>query len=204
MSTFIVGLTGGIGCGKSTIAAIFADFGVEVVDADIVAREVVAPQTPALASIAAHFGKQFITSEGELDRACLRDQIFSHPEDKQWLNALLHPLIRESLLTQLTSARSTYCLLVAPLLIENNLTTVVDRVLVIDVDEATQITRTTKRDHNTKAQVQRIIASQISRAGRLQAADDIIDNRDTDLEKIRAQVATLHQKYCRLAAQQRN
>ena len=116
-----IGLTGGIGSGKTTIANMFADLGIDIIDADIVAREVVEPNSPALAHISAHFGPEFIQADGYLDRTRLRSHIFSHEQDKRWLNNLLHPLIRASILAKIQQSESAYCLLVAPLLIENNL-----------------------------------------------------------------------------------
>ncbi len=195
MSKFVVGLTGGIGSGKTTVANMFASLGVEFVDADIVARQVVAPQSPALRSIAEHFGSQYILDDGTLDRAKLRDKIFTDEQEKYWLNNLLHPLIRTELLQQLQATQSSYSILVAPLLIENKLTQYVNRTLVVDISEQQQINRTMARDHSSKAQVQNIIKSQISRQQRLVAADDVIDNNSLDLLTVQTQVERLHQFY---------
>jgi dephospho-CoA kinase len=199
MSKFIVGLTGGIGSGKTTVATMFANLAVDLIDADIVARAVVEPNSKALQQISAHFGEDYLTENGALNRAKLRQKIFSNTSAKQWLDNLLHPLIRQQLLTQLTAAKSQYCLLIAPLLIENKLTNYVNRTLVIDVDEQQQLSRTMTRDHNTKAQIQNIMASQLSRQQRLSAADDIIDNSSSDLAKINAQVEHFHQFYLKLS-----
>lgn len=199
MSNFIVGLTGGIGSGKTTIANIFAEHGVSIVDADIVAREVVALGSPALSRIRQHFGANFIQADGQLDRALLRKQIFSNDADKLWLNELLHPLIRSQLVEQMKAAKSAYCLLVAPLLIENNLTALVSRVLVIDVSEATQVSRTTLRDNNSAAQVQAIIASQASRKTKQEHADDLLNNDDNSFDELNDLVIKLHQKYLTMA-----
>lgn len=202
MSDFIVGLTGGIGCGKTTIANIFAEqHNITLVDADIVARDVVTVGSPALAYISKHFGAEFIQADGQLDRALLRKQIFSNDADKLWLNNLLHPLIREQLIAQMKAAKSAYCLLVAPLLIENNLTMLVNRVLVIDVSETTQINRTTARDNNSVEQVQAIIASQASRQVKQNHADDLLNNDSNSLEELKDAVAKLHQHYLTLAAE---
>lgn len=198
MSDFIVGLTGGIGSGKTTIANLFAEHNIVIVDADIIARDVVSVGSPALSQISQHFGTDFIQADGQLDRALLRKQIFSNDDDKLWLNNLLHPLIRKQLIDQMQEAQSEYCLLVAPLLIENNLITLVDRVLVIDVSEQTQISRTTKRDNNSVEQVQAIIASQSSRETKQQHADDILHNDNQSLEELKATVAKLHQNYLTL------
>jgi dephospho-CoA kinase len=200
MSDFIVGLTGGIGSGKTTIANLFDQHNITIVDADIVARDVVAIGSPALGQISQHFGKGFIQADGQLDRALLRKQIFSNNKDKLWLNNLLHPLIREQLITQMKAAKSPYCLLVAPLLIENDLITLVNRVLVIDVSEATQISRTTKRDNNSVEQVQAIIASQASRKVKQDHADDLLNNNCHSLKELKVMVDKLHQHYLSLAA----
>lgn len=200
MSDFIVGLTGGIGSGKTTIANLFAEHNVTIVDADIVARDVVAIGSPALGYISQHFGAEFIQADGQLNRALLRKQIFSNNEDKLWLNNLLHPLIGAQLITEMKAAKSEYCLLVAPLLIENDLITLVNRVLVIDVSEATQISRTTKRDNNSEEQVKAIIASQASRTVKQDHADDLLNNDCHSLEELKGMVDKLHQYYLTLPA----
>ncbi|MGL4899407.1 MAG: dephospho-CoA kinase, partial [Shewanella sp.] len=132
MSKFVVGLTGGIGSGKTTVANLFAELGITLVDADIVAREVVAKGSAGLNAIVAHFGSQILTPEGELDRGKLRQRIFSHDEERLWLNQLLHPMIRQTMLTQVNQATSPYVIMVVPLLFENGLDSLVNRVLVVD------------------------------------------------------------------------
>jgi dephospho-CoA kinase len=199
MSDFIVGLTGGIGSGKTTVANLFAQLGVDIIDADIIARDVVAKGSPALDSISHHFGADYIQADGQLDRALLRKRIFSNEEDKLWLNNLLHPLIRQQLSSQLKAASSPYCLLVAPLLIENNLRPLVNRVLVVDVKESTQIARTTIRDKNSKAQVLAIMKSQVNRTTRQDNADDLLNNDDCSLTSLKKSVAELHQTYLELS-----
>lgn len=199
---YVVAITGGIGSGKTTIANQFAELGVKVVDADIIAREVVEPGTPALAAIAARFGPELIDRSGQLDRRALRERVFSDPQAKAWLNALLHPLIRSEMQRQCAAARSPYCLLVVPLLVENRLTTLANRVLVIDVDEATQIARTCRRDGVTTAQARAIIAAQASREERLAAADDLIDNQSGDEAALKSRILALHQTYLAFATQQ--
>ncbi|MFT5755918.1 MAG: dephospho-CoA kinase [Alteromonadaceae bacterium] len=196
---FIVGLTGGIGSGKTTVAKLFEQLHIDIVDADIVAREVVVPGQPALQKIIQHFGDQIVTECGQLNRTLLRTLIFSDPKKKEWLNKLLHPLIRESLLTQIAATQSPYCLLVAPLLIENNLHHIVDRVLVIDVSEETQVLRVIQRDPSNAQEIKRIIANQIPRKQRVSAADDVISNESTQLHFIKEHVAKLHQAYTKLA-----
>lgn len=200
MSNFIVGLTGGIGSGKTTVANIFAEYGITIVDADIIARDVVAIGSPALSHISAHFGPEFIHPGGQLNRVLLRKQIFSNEADKLWLNNLLHPLIREQLIRQLSEAQSPYCLLVAPLLIENNLITLVNRVLVVDVSEETQVNRTTTRDNNSADQVQAIIASQASRETKQKHADDLLNNDSHSIEELKSSITKLHQHYLTLAS----
>lgn len=195
MSKYIIGLTGGIGSGKTTVSNIFAKLGIDIIDADVVAREVVEPGSAALAAIETHFGADYITQQGQLDRAKLRTRIFSNPDDKQWLNNLLHPLIRQEMVSQLATARSEYCILVAPLLLENGLHKLVNRVLVIDIDQPTQIARTIARDPSSSEEVQRIIASQMSRQERSSFADDIIDNNNASLDAIHQQVMQLNQQY---------
>ncbi len=195
MSNYIVGLTGGIGSGKTTVTNMFIELGVQVVDADIVAREVVAVGSTALACISEHFGAEFIQGDGQLNRSLLRSRVFSCADDKLWLNNLLHPLIRQSIITQLAQATSPYCLLVAPLLFENKLQRLVNTTLVVDVSEQTQITRTLVRDKSSKQEVETIIASQINRSDRLNAADNVIDNENTSLIQVKQQVLALHQYY---------
>lgn len=199
---YVVAITGGIGSGKTTIANQFAEHGIDIVDADVIAREVVEPGTPALAAIAAHFGPDVIAADGQLDRRGLRERVFSDPDAKVWLNALLHPLIRQEMLRQCAAARSPYCLLVVPLLVENKLTGLANRVLVIDVDEATQIERTCRRDGVSREQAQAILAAQASRAERLAAADDVLDNKNGAPETIKPRILALHETYMAFASQQ--
>jgi dephospho-CoA kinase len=191
MAKFIVGLTGGISSGKTTIANMFADLGIDIIDADLIAREVVQPDSKALVAIAQHFGNDYITQNGELNRTLLRTTIFRHNDEKLWLTNLLHPLIRQNILSALAASHSAYCILVAPLLLENRLDKLVNTVLVIDTSEALQVSRTLSRDKSSKEEVQAIINSQISRAERIAAADYIIDNSNTDLLSVRQQVINL-------------
>ncbi|HHQ4629485.1 dephospho-CoA kinase [Aeromonas hydrophila] len=199
---YVVAITGGIGSGKTTVANQFAELGIEVVDADVIAREVVEPGTPALAAIAAHFGSDVITPDGQLDRRRLRERVFTDQQAKGWLNALLHPLIRTEMQHQCAAARSPYCLLVVPLLVENRLTALANRVLVIDVDEATQIERTCRRDGVSREQAQAVLAAQASRAQRLAAADDVLDNQNGTPEAIKSRILALHETYLAFASQQ--
>ena len=198
MSQLIIGLTGGIASGKTTVADLFSELGVDLVDADIVAREVVAIGTPALKKITQHFGSRVIQANGELNRNELRTIIFSDESDKQWLNNLLHPLIRTTIIQQLSACQSPYCLLVAPLLLENNMQEMVNKVLVVDVDVATQIARTVARDNTNIEQAQAIIASQIPRERRLEQADFIIKNTGM-INKLTNDVKKLHHEYSKIA-----
>ncbi|MBA6329175.1 dephospho-CoA kinase [Colwellia sp. MB02u-6] len=200
MSEFIIGLTGGIGSGKTTVSDIFAELNIDIIDADIAARIVVQPGSKALLAIKAHFGADYIDDKGELNRTKLRSRIFSQPQDKAWLNNLLHPLIRAEIVNQIAQAKSSYCLLVAPLLLENNLHKMVNRVLVVNVDEASQVERTLARDPSSAAEIKQIIASQMPSEQRLSFADDIINNQHKSLEDIREQVIILAQKYQLLSA----
>jgi len=195
ISKYVVGLTGGIGSGKTTVTDIFTELGVDIVDADLVAREVVQPNTPTLKAIEEHFGSHFILDDGTLNRTALRSQVFANEADKTWLNNLLHPLIRETMLKKIAACHSSYCILVAPLLIENGLQNLVNRIVVVDVSEQTQLSRVVARDPSSKEEVERIIASQITRDERLKAADDIIDNESSDRQALKNKIQKLHQKF---------
>jgi dephospho-CoA kinase len=192
----IVGLTGGIGSGKSTVARLFGDLGVHWVDADDVAREVVEPGTPALAQIAEHFGEGILTAEGALDRGQLRSIVFQEPEERAWLESLLHPIIREELIRKLNpdDYQLPYVLLVSPLLLETDQHELVDRIVVIDVPKDVQIERTMARDTNSRDQVERIIAAQMPREQRAERADVIIDN-NRPMDEVERQVRELHERF---------
>ncbi len=194
----IIGLTGGIGSGKSTVAKEFTALGIDIVDADKVARQVVEPGQPALAEIELYFGSDVLNAAGELNRAKLRQLIFQSETKKQWLNALLHPIIRDTLLAQLNMAKSEYVILEAPLLLENKLTQYTDYTLVVDVDEKLQIERAMQRDDNSKSQIQAIMDAQISRSLRLQQADYVIDNSSIDRVALKQQIKSLHLKFLSL------
>lgn len=197
---WVLGVTGGIGSGKTTVTNLFAKHGIEVVDADIVARHILDKGTQALAAVRQRYGDQVLQANGSLNRTWLREKIFQQPDEKDWLDALTHPLIREQLLQSLEQARSPYVILSAPLLVENNLTRYCNRVLVVDVSEATQRERTQQRDNVSAAQIERIMQAQASRQQRLAAADDIINN-EGDRELLTSQVAKLHSDYLALAHQ---
>ncbi len=195
---FVIGITGGIGSGKTAVTNTFSELGIDIVDADIAARVVVEPGTTALQQITAHFGPLILQTDGTLDRAALRRIIFQDANAKLWLEQLLHPLIGQEIQRQLHSATSPYAILVSPLLIEIQKNRFCDRILVIDVPEAVQLQRTVARDNNDPAQVQRIIASQADRAQRLSHADDVIENTGS-LEQLRKHVEKLHGDYLILA-----
>jgi dephospho-CoA kinase len=197
---YVVGLTGGIGSGKSVAAQMFRAWGVEVIDADSLAREVVEPGQPALGDIAAHFGSELLTAEGYLDRAALRKVVFSNPEQKSWLENLLHPLIAELLQRRLNATKSPYAILESPLLLETEQYKLVDRVIVIDVNKEIQIARSVRRDGSDEAVIRSIIASQIDRAKRIQHADDLVSNEE-GLEQLREKVEALHSKYLGMVAE---
>ena len=197
MASWILGLTGGIGSGKSAISAMFEELGIQVVDADIVAREVVEPGSTGLEKITEHFGDEILSTDGSLDRAKLRAIIFADESQKQWLNNLLHPLIRESMLAQLQQATSQYVILVAPLLFENGLDQFCDHTLLIDVPVEVQITRTTARDNISIELTKQIIASQMPRADKQQKATDTLDNNRL-LSEVKIDVQKLHEKYLTL------
>lgn len=197
---FCVGLTGGIGCGKSSAATIFRELGAAVVDTDEIAHELTRSGGAALPAVAARFGADYIMADGALDRAKMRQLVFARPEAKAQLESILHPLIRKEAHARVLAARTPYVVLVVPLLIETGAyTALVRRVLVVDCDEALQIERAAKRSGMTADEVQAIMATQISRHGRLAAADDILVN-DSDLESLRRRALALHQKYLALAS----
>ncbi|HDX9115070.1 dephospho-CoA kinase [Klebsiella michiganensis] len=198
--TYTVALTGGIGSGKSTVADAFSHLGVNVIDADIIARQVVEPGTPGLNAIAQRFGPQILNKDGTLNRRALREHIFAHAEDKNWLNALLHPQIQQETRRQMQLATSSYILWVVPLLVENRLSAKADRVLVVDVPKETQIARTMLRDRVSRQHAEHILAAQATREQRLAIADDVIENMGSP-DAIASAVARLHAKYQQLAAQ---
>ena len=198
---YVVGLTGGIGSGKSAAAAMFRAWGIEVINADALAREVVEPGQPALNDIAAHFGSDILTAESYLDRAALRRIVFSNPEQKSWLENLLHPLIAVLLQQRLNATESPYTILESPLLLETEQYKLVERVLVIDASEEIQMDRTVKRDGSDEGVIRSIIASQTDRAKRIQHADDLVSNEE-GLEQLRAKIEVLHNKYIGLVTKQ--
>ncbi|WP_315709332.1 dephospho-CoA kinase [Brenneria uluponensis] len=200
--TYIVALTGGIGSGKSTVAEGFSKLGITTIDADIIARQIVEPGKPALKKIVQKYGTAILNTDGTLNRAALRERIFSAPEDKQWLNNLLHPLISAETQRQLQIAPGPYVLWVVPLLIENNLQQRAQRILVVDVSPEIQLERTLARDGISRQQAKNILSSQATREQRLACANDIIDNNGSPSD-LAPRIAALHQRYLELAATDR-
>lgn len=196
----IIGLTGGIGSGKSEVSRRFEQLGITVVDADIVAREVVNIGSVALSEISAHFGQDILNADGSLNRAKLRSRIFENPDEKHWLENLLHPIIRKEIVSQLTQSKAPYTILSSPLLLETNQDKLVNRVLVVDATEDMQIKRASARDANNKDQIHKIMATQISRTERRKKADDIIENHG-DFNELDLAVKKLHAFYLQLAEQ---
>ncbi|MBF7730263.1 dephospho-CoA kinase [Pseudomonas sp. N040] len=197
MKPWILGLTGGIGSGKSAVAKHFSELGVHMVDADHAARWVVEPGRPALEKIAQHFGPRILQVNGQLDRAALREEIFRNPEQRRWLEALLHPLISEEISQYLAKAESPYAILVSPLLIESGQHQLAQRILLVDTPEQLQIQRTVARDQVSEQQVQAILQAQASREQRLRMAHDILLN-DRDLGWLQNEVQRLHDFYLNL------
>jgi dephospho-CoA kinase len=194
----IVGLTGGIGSGKSEVSLRFKKLGIDVIDADIVARQVVEIGSPALSIIAEHFGQEILNSDTSLNRQKLREIIFNSIIEKTWLENLLHPIIRKEIIHQLQQSKSTYTILSSPLLLETNQDDLVDRVLIVDASEDLQLERASKRDTNNLAQIHKIMAAQITRSERCAKADDIISNHG-NLNELDIEVRKLHQYYIELA-----
>ena len=196
---YIVGLTGGIGSGKTTVSDLFNDKGIDVVDADLVARDVVKLNSEGLRQVVQHFGPEITNADGTLNRSRLRETVFANSAAKDSLNAILHPLIRQEMLNQLNNTQSQYCILSAPLLFENKLHLGVNRSLAVDVDESVQKIRALSRDGGDLTTIEAIIAAQIARKERLSLADDIVDNNG-DISALNEQVDELHKKYLHLSS----
>jgi len=194
-----VGLTGGIASGKSTVAKLFAALGVPIIDADELAREVVAPGSEVLARIRARFGQRALTPDGTLNRPHLRDIVFADPTARADLEALTHPAIRAAMEARCQTAGGPYQMLAIPLLVEKGGANPLDRILVVDCAETLQVRRLQARDGSTLKQAQAMLAAQAPRQARLRVADDVIVN-DDGLQPLRGQVEQLHAKYVALAA----
>nr|WP_224745954.1 dephospho-CoA kinase [Neiella litorisoli] len=193
-------MTGGIGSGKTTVANEFQRLGAGLVDADVIAREVVAKGSPALAQISAHFGPKVVDTTGELDRAALRALVFGNESERQWLNQLLHPLIRQQMIEQSHNQQAPYTILVVPLLIENQLQQLCQRIVVVDVPQSIQVERTVNRDQVSTEAAWAIIQRQASRWQRIRAADHIINNH-RPFELVAKDVLHLHRHFLEFATQ---
>ena len=194
---WILGLTGGIGSGKSAVAQHFIDLGIHLVDADHAARWVVEPGRPALVKIAERFGPQVLQADGSLDRTALRQLVFQDEAQRRWLEGLLHPLIFQEIAQYLARAESPYAILVSPLLVESGQHRITQRVLVVDAPEQLQLQRSMARDNSSEEQIRAILKAQTSREERLRHAHDVLTN-DKDLTWLKGEVERLHQFYLTL------
>ena len=199
VAMYVVGLTGGIGSGKSAVAKAFVELGIEVIDADQLSRDAVAPGSTALDAIAKHFGAHLLNDDGSLDRRALREIVFADNDAKLWLENLLHPLIADLLAAKVAASQSAYTIVESPLLLETSQKELANRVLVVDVSEEIQLERALARDGGNEETIRAIIASQMSRAKRLEYADDVLNNEDP-LETIPEKVKSLHQHYLKLSS----
>ena len=195
----LIGLTGGIASGKSTVAQRFMDLDVPVIDADVAARAVVAPGKPGFEQVISRFGPAIVAANGELDRRALRELVFSDPDSRRDLEVILHPLIRADMDRSAAAAVGPYIVMAIPLLIEGGSRDRVDRILVVDVDEAVQLQRVMARDRCSLDEAQAILAAQAPRSARLAVADDVLPNTGT-VTDLRQAVDRLHQRYLSLAA----
>ena len=198
MAKFVVGLTGGIGSGKSAVSDRFKSLGIDIVDADVASRVVVEPGRPALVEIAKHFGSDILLADGALNRPVMRTRVFADPAERTWLEQLLHPLINLEIEAGLARSTSPYAMLVSPLLFEIGQDRYAQRILVVDVPVEVQVQRTIARDNNSEEQVRAIIASQTSREERLGHADDVLLN-DGDLDSLYRKIDQLHTRYLAIA-----
>ncbi|VVC75338.1 Dephospho-CoA kinase [Aquicella siphonis] len=193
----VVGLTGGIGSGKTTVANLFAERGVPVIDADIVAREITTPDKPAFAKIVKHFGDDVVMPGGTLNRSRLRSIIFADKRERLWLENLLHPLIRDEMRKQLSALSVPYCIAVIPLLLEVEFYSFINRILVIDAPESAQVDRVLSRDRSSRSEIEAILKSQASRHDRRAKAHDVIVN-DGVIADLAPQIEKLHAMYTQL------
>ena len=193
----IIGLTGGIGSGKSVASDKFASLGITVVDADVASRTVVEPGMPALKEIESHFGSEIIAGDGQLDRTKLREIIASDAEERKWLESVLHPRIGEQIAKEISESTSPYTLFVAPLLLETNSQEMCTRVVVVDVPKEVQVERTAERDEVSTDQVEQMVSAQMERQKRLEKADDVLVNTGT-IEELEKEVEELHKKYLQM------
>jgi dephospho-CoA kinase len=194
----VIGLTGGIGSGKSTVAGFFSQLGINVIDTDQLSREVTEPKTSGLAAIEQHFGAGILKPDGTLNRSALRQKIFTHPEERLWLEKLLHPMIRKAMHQKIKSSQSPYCIAVIPLLTEVGPDPIIQRILVVDTTPGLQMQRTRQRDKEAGSEVAAILKIQSTREKRLQMAHDIIHNNGS-MNDLEAAVKNLHEAYLKLA-----
>ena len=197
-SRFVVGLTGGIGSGKTTVANLFSRQGIEIIDADEISRTLVKTGSPVLEAIIKHFGSSITDAEGNLDRKQLRELVFADNAEKEWLENLLHPLVRQEIQRQVAASSSQYVIIVVPLLLESENYSDVDRILVIDVTEDVQLERIKKRDSSSETLARGIMDAQMKRERRLESADDVISN-NSGIDSLEKQVKNLHNQYLQLS-----
>ena len=197
-ATFFVGITGGIGSGKTAVTDRLQELGVTIVDADVVARRVVEPGSEALKQIATRYGAEILLSDGSLDRAALRKIVFEDEGERKWLEHLTHPLIGKQIGEELALSESDYAVLVSPLLLEGTQKDLVDHIVVVDVPEEVQLERAMSRDQNSEQLVRKIMAAQLSRVDRLRQADSVIDNSG-DLATLQMKIQELHDEFRQLA-----
>jgi len=198
LNVLVIGLTGGIGSGKTAVSDRFARRGVPVIDTDLIARELVEPGQPALAEIVAAFGRACLDAAGRLRRDYLRERVFTDPEGRRRLEAILHPRVRTAMRVRVASLDAPYCLVVIPLLVETGMTDWVDRIVVVDAPESEQIRRVMARDGASEQQARRILDAQAQRDERLSHADDVLENTG-DLDALDDRIAVLHERYLALA-----
>lgn len=198
----VIGLTGGIGSGKTTAANLFAKKNITIIDSDHIARELVSIDTPSYQQICAHFGAEILENNKNIDRKKLGKRIFQNETERRWLETLLHPLIRNEMKNAVQKSTSPYCILVIPLLIETEKNSLIDRILVVDAPIDIQFKRTQTRDNRAPEEISAIISTQTDRQTRIKHADDIIHN-DGSLQNLQAQVDMLHAKYIKLAQAER-
>ncbi len=196
--TFKVGVTGGIACGKTTVTQLFSQKGVPIIDADVISHELVQPDQPALNQIVATFGQHLLNNDNSLNRAKLRQQVFADSKQRQQLENILHPLIRQSMIERVKNVTFAYCILSIPLLIETQQQSLVDHILIVDCLPATQKNRLQQRNQLEEVEIARILSAQVERIERLKVAQDIIDN-EISLENLAKRVDELHQKYLAIA-----
>jgi dephospho-CoA kinase len=195
-----VGLTGGIGCGKTTVSKLFTELNIPVIDADDIAHQLVAPGQPALLDIRQLFGNAVFNPDSSLNRQQLGELVFSNPKQKQTLESILHPLAFTTMQEKIEQLNNPYCIISIPLLFETKRNRFVDRILVVDCPIETQIERVKRRNNFTDARIRSMIASQVSREYRLKHADDVIDNSDTTDSKLAEHVKKLHNLYLSISA----